>query len=153
MAISVKKVTLWRKEVDNRPGTLASTLAPLAESGVNLQVLMGYRFPGNERKAAIELLPIVGRAATKAAQAAGLEASSIPTLLVEGDDRPGLGHRIASALADAKINLGFMITQVIGRRYSAVIGFETARDAAKGATVIKRATASPAPRKTAARRG
>jgi ACT domain-containing protein len=42
MAVSVKKVTLWRTEVENKPGTLAKILAPLAEAGADLQVVMGY---------------------------------------------------------------------------------------------------------------
>ena len=46
MAVTVKKAMLWRKEVDNRPGMLASTLQPLAEAGADLQVVMAYRYPG-----------------------------------------------------------------------------------------------------------
>jgi hypothetical protein len=51
-----------------------------------------------------------------------------------------LGHAIAEAIADAKINLDFLVAQVIGRRYAAIIGFESAEDAKKAATLIKRAT-------------
>ena len=35
MAISVKKTSLWRREVDNKPGMLAQTLQPLADAGAN----------------------------------------------------------------------------------------------------------------------
>lgn len=150
MAISVKKITLWRKEVENQPGTLAATLAPFAESGINLEVLMGYRFPGNETTAAIEIYPVAGRTAAKAAQAAGLKESAIPTLLV--DNRPGLGHAIASGIAETGINIGFLMAQVVGRRYSAVIGFETAQDATRSAALIKRIAGRPAARKKAAAR-
>jgi len=31
MAITLKKITLWRKEVDDKPGALADTLALLAQ--------------------------------------------------------------------------------------------------------------------------
>ena len=55
MAVSVKKVTLWRTEVENKPGALSSVLAPLAEAGADLQVVMGYRYHGEENKAAIEV--------------------------------------------------------------------------------------------------
>lgn len=152
MAISVKRITLWRKEVENQPGTLAATLAPFAESGVNLEVLMGYRFPGQETTAAIEVYPVAGAPALKAARAGGVKKSAIPTLLVQGDNRLGLGHAIASALAEAGINMGFLMAQVVGRRYSAVIGFEKAQDATRSAAIIKRIAARPAPRKKAARR-
>jgi hypothetical protein len=92
---------LWRKEVDNRPGMLASTLQPLAEAGANLQVVMAYRYPGGEDKAAIEVHPLSGRKPNAAARKAGLTPSPIPVLLVEGDNKPGLGHTIAKALGEA----------------------------------------------------
>jgi len=72
MAVTVKKAMLWRKEVDNRPGMLASTLQPLAEAGADLQVVMAYRYPGGEDKAAIELHPVSGRKPNAAARAAGI---------------------------------------------------------------------------------
>ena len=37
--------------------------------------------------------------------------------------------------------MGFVMAQVVGRRYSAVFGFEHEADASKAATLIKRATA------------
>ncbi len=40
MAVTVKKIVLWRKEVENRPGALASTLASLASADTDLQVVM-----------------------------------------------------------------------------------------------------------------
>ena len=30
MAVSIKKVTLWRTKVENKPGALSGVLAPLA---------------------------------------------------------------------------------------------------------------------------
>ena len=58
MAISVKKITLWRREVPNRPGMLAQTLEPLSRSGANLQVVMGYHMG---EKAIIEVFPVSGK--------------------------------------------------------------------------------------------
>jgi len=57
---------------------------------------------------------------------------------VESDNQPGCGILIAQAIADAKINLDFLVAQVIGRRYSVVIGFESAEDAKKVASLIKK---------------
>ena len=142
MSVTVKNITLWRSEVENKPGTLANALGPLANAGADLQVVMGYRYPGNESKAAIDLYPVSGRKSIAAAQEAGLTASPIPTLLVEGENRAGLGYTIAKAIGEAGINLGFMVTQVIGRKYSAVFGFETDADARKASSLIKKAAAS-----------
>jgi hypothetical protein len=141
MSVTVKKITLWRAEVDNQPGTLANIVGPLAKAGADLKVLMGYRIHASGGKATIEVCPIAGKKLVAAAQAAGLIPSAIPTLLVEGDDKPGLGHAIAQAGASAGINFAFFVAQVIGRKYSVVVGFETEEDAKKAATVIKKATA------------
>jgi hypothetical protein len=118
---------------------LAATLAPLAAVGADLQIVMGYRYPGNESRAAIEVYPVSGKKATAAAQATGLAVSSIPTLLVEGDNRAGLGAATAQALADANINVSFLVAQVLGKKYCAVFGFETEAEANKAARLIKRA--------------
>ena len=142
MAITVKPISLWRKEIANQVGTLAHTLEPVANAGAKLQVLMAYRYPGEGGKAAIELYPIVGKKVAAAAGDAGLTASSIPTLLVEGDDRPGLGFAVAQAISGAGINMDFFVAQAIGRKFSAVIGFETEDDAKKAGPLIKKATAS-----------
>jgi hypothetical protein len=141
MPVTVKPITLWRKEVDNQPGILAQTLEPFATRGADLHVVMGYRYPGNETKAAIELYPVAGKNLIRAAKGAGLTASPIPTLLVEGDNKRGLGHAIAGAIAESGVNLAFMVTQVIGRRYSAVIGFENDGDAKKATPLLKKAVA------------
>jgi len=139
MPVTVKSISLWRKEVENQVGALAHTLEPVTRAGGNLQVLMGYRHPGDGTKAAVELYPIAGKKVTAAAAEAGLSASSIPTLLVEGDDRPGLGFAIAQAIAGAGVNMTFFVAQAIGRRFSAVLGFETEADANTAAPLIKKA--------------
>ncbi|HEY3056947.1 MAG TPA: hypothetical protein VGK31_13560 [Thermoanaerobaculia bacterium] len=139
--MSVKQITLWRREVENRTGTLARTLAPLAEAGANFRVVMGYRYPGDESKAAIEVFPVSGKKQIAAAQAAGLNPAEFPALLVEGDDRPGLANRFATAVSDSGINMTFLVAQVVGRKYSAIFGFETTEDARAAAAVIKKAAA------------
>jgi hypothetical protein len=141
MPVTVKNISLWRKEVENQVGTLAQTLEPVTKAGANLQILMGYRYPGDGTKAAIELYPIAGKKVTAAVSEVGLSASSTPTLLVQGDDRPGLGFSIAQAIAGAGIDL-FFVAQSTGRKFSAVLGFETETDAKTAAPLIKKATAT-----------
>jgi hypothetical protein len=141
MAVKVKRIALWRKELENKAGTLAGTLKPLANAGADLQIVMGYRYPGEGAKAAVELYPIGNKKSAQAAQGAGLAASNISALHVEGDNRPGLGHGITQVIAEAGVNLDFLVAQVIGRKYSAVLGFENEADAAKATALIKKATA------------
>jgi hypothetical protein len=139
MPVTVKKIVLWRTEVENKPGTLASTMGPPAKAGADVKVVMGYRHPTVGEKAAIEIFPITGKKLTAAAVAAGLSAAAIPTLLVEGDNKPGLGYAIAEKVGAAGINIAFLMAQVIGRKFAAVIGFETDDDAKKAAPLIKKA--------------
>jgi hypothetical protein len=145
MAISVKTISLWRGELQDRPGALADSLMPLVDAGVSIKVLMAYRYPGDPARAAVEIFPIAGKRATAAAQRGSLRPAAISALLVEGDDAPGLGHRLSRAVADAGINLDFVMAQVVGKKYSAIFGCANAADASRAASVIKKSA-------TAARR-
>ena len=141
MAVTVKKVVLWRGRIDNRPGTLAAALEPLAAAKTDLQVLMGYREPG-QSQAALELYPVAGAKATAAAGRSGLAAAAPTSLLVSGDNKAGVGHRISRALGDAGINVNFLVAQAVGRKYSMVFGFDSEADADNAAKVIKKAASA-----------
>src|SRR5271170_3755796 len=129
MAVTVKKATLWRRELTNKPGTLAETLKPFAKAGVNLQVIMGYTFP-HPGQAAVEVYPITDAKSEQAAKEAGLQpATDISCLVVEGDDKVGVGYEIAHAIGTAGINLQFAMCQVIEKRYLGVFGFGSPAEA------------------------
>jgi hypothetical protein len=151
MALTVKPITLWRADVANEPGVLARTLEPLAAAGADLRLVMGYRFPDTPERSAIELYPVSGRRGTAAAGQAGLAASDIPCLLVEGDNRPGLGAAMARALADAGINVAFLMAQVIGRKFTAAVGFADEAAATAATRVLKAVARTPRRRPRAAR--
>jgi hypothetical protein len=148
MAVSIRKITLWRTEVEHRPGALADLLEPLASAGTDLQTVMGYRIPGRKDRAVIEVAPVGTRKAARAAASAGLTPGGAPTLLVLGDNRPGLANRIARALAESGVNIAFLVAQVVGRRYSAVFGFESEADLDKAVDRIRTAVTSRARRYT-----
>ncbi|HID07378.1 MAG TPA: hypothetical protein EYP10_09545 [Armatimonadetes bacterium] len=59
--------------------------------------------------------------------------------VVEGDDKPGLGQKLARALADAGINIHGVSALVIGRRFRAVFAFDSVADARKACRVLRRA--------------
>src|SRR5262249_50198092 len=139
MPLTVKRITLWRREVTNEPGVLASTLEPLATAGADLRVVMGYRLPEETTRATIEIVPVSERRATAAAEEGGFAPFELACLLVEGDNRPGLGAAIGRGLADAGLNIVFLVAQVLGRRFTSVIGFADDGDAATPPKVIKSA--------------
>ena len=137
MAISVRKILLWRREAVDAPGVGAETLEPFAKGDASLKLVMGYRI--HDGRAAVEAWPVAGKKVMEAARSAGLAEAATPALLVEGDDRPGLGHAFARAVADAGINLSFLVAQVVGRKFSAVFGFGTEADAKAAAAILRKA--------------
>lgn len=140
MAVSVKRITIWSVSVADRPGLLGRVLEPLAKAKVDVQVVMGYKLPGEGGSATIEVAPVTGKA-VKAAQAAGFAPSPLPALLVSGDNRPGLGYAIGGALGQAGISMHYLMTQVVGRKFSSVMGFGSEDEAKRAAPLIKKATA------------
>jgi hypothetical protein len=140
MAISIKKLTIWRGEVDNQPGSLGTMLGPLADAGCDLEVVMGYEKPGEHGRSIIEVAPITGSKAKLIAQEVGLSPSEIPCLLVEGSNRAGLGHRVAAALGAAGVNMQFLVTLVTGKKYRAIVGFGPETKLADASGVIRKAS-------------
>jgi hypothetical protein len=139
MAIQITKIQLWRREAPDAPGVGASTLEPLARAGASLKLVMAYRI--HDGRAAVEVWPVSGKKGAAAAQGAGLSPVPIPALLVQGDDRPGLGHAFARAVAEAGINLAFLMAQVVGRKFSAVFGFGSEADQKAAAGLLRKAGA------------
>jgi len=148
MAISVRKTSLWRGEVDNRPGSLARTLQPLADAGTDLEISMAYSM-GN--KAAIEVAPITGKRASATAEKAGLAESRVPAVVVTGDNRPGLGHTFARAIGEAGINMNYLVAHVVGNRFSSVFGFDSEADADRAIPLIKTAATARRAKRASAR--
>ena len=58
--------------------------------------------------------------------------------MIEGNNKVGLGHAIAKALADAEINVNFLVAQVMGRKYVTIFGFNNDADTQKALDVIKK---------------
>ena len=138
MSVKITHVELWRTEIANRPGVLATTLEPLAQSGVNLSVVMKYSLPGRSRRATVEIYPGKGKKAALAARAAGFSLSPTPVLLVEGPNRPGLAYAVANTVAWAGISVRFLSAQAVGSQYSALLGFKTSEERRKASSLIRR---------------
>lgn len=151
MATAIGKIQVWRAVVENRPGALDAILEPLANAGADLSIVFGWVDPADPTKGVVEVAPIKGRKLTDAAKQAGLSPVEVPVLVVQGPNKPGLGHQLAAALAQAGINLKFLAAQVVGRNYSAVFGFESSADVTKAQRVIKAALTSKGGAKKKAR--
>src|SRR5262245_48055604 len=99
MALKVTQLDIWSAKIEDRPGGAAAILEPLAKAKVDLQFVLARRTPEDPGKGVIILSPIKGANAEAAAKAAGLSRmSNVVGLSIEGDDAPGLGHRIMKAI-------------------------------------------------------
>ena len=56
---------------------------------------------------------------------------------VEGNDAPGLGFRITSAIADSGVNLRGLSGTVVGRKFVGYLGFDGNADADKAARALR----------------
>ena len=111
-------------------------------------MVVARRQPGRPGAGVVFLAPVKGRKATAAAAVAGLgPATGVEALRVEGTDRPGLGAKMTTAIAEAGINLRGISAAVLGSRFVAYMAFDSAEDAEKAAKAIKAAAAAKGPRK------
>ncbi len=135
MPLKVEKVALWCGEIEDKPGALAKVLEPLAQAGVDLQVVLAERNPA--KVGVVYLGPVKGRKATDAAKSAGLSEATTPVVLrIEGPNKPGVGHLMTSALAEAGINLAFVGAAVLGNRFVAFFAFDSDADARKASRIL-----------------
>jgi hypothetical protein len=138
MSFAVTKVDIWSSKIEDKPGGLAKVLGALGNAGANLDCVIARRDPAKSGTGVVFLTPVKGAAVRKAAQTEVLTpAENVATLKLEGDDAPGLGGRIATAIADAGINLRGVSAAVIGKKFVAYLGFDSAADATKASRVIK----------------
>jgi len=152
MSLTVTKVDVWAAEVEDVPGGLAKLLGALANAGASLDCVIARRDHSKPGKGVAFLTPVKGSGPRKAAKAEGLvPAGKSTTLKIEGDDEPGLGSRIGSAIAEAGVNLHGLSGMVIGRKFVAYISVDQPADATKVARALK---ALAAPKKSGkAKRG
>ena len=137
MPLKVEKVALWCGEIEDKPGALAKVLEPLAQAGVDLQVVMAERNPAKAGFGVVYLGPVKGRKAMDAAKSVGLSEATTPVVLrIEGPNKPGLGHLMTSALAEAGINLSFVGAAVLGNRFVAFFAFDSDADARKASRIL-----------------
>ena len=140
MAVTIKRIGLWRTEVPSRPGALAEALEPLAQGNADLKVVRVRATPGGAGRHAVEVYGGEGKRAVMAARAAGFSLEPSTTVLLEGDNRPGLAYAIANAVAWAGIGVRDLDAEVVGTRYSAILTFNSEEDAEKAVTVIRKIT-------------
>jgi predicted amino acid-binding ACT domain protein len=139
MKLKVGRAEMWSATIDDRVGGAASVLDPVAKAGGNFEFVFGRRAPEQPGKGLLFVLPVKGAKVVKAAQEVGLaKAEGIHTVKVEGSDRPGAGAAITCALASAGINFRAFSATVVGKKFSGYLALDSAEDAAKAVSVLKK---------------
>ena len=141
MSLAVERVDVWAATIDDQPGGLAEKLAPLAEAGADLEFAIARRAPDKPGAGVVFVTPLRGDAETEAGAKAGFAvADSLHSLRIEGDNKPGIGTKLAEKLADAGINLRGLSAAVIGQRFIMYLALDTADDAAKAMSLLQNAS-------------
>ena len=138
MSLTVTKVDVWAAEIDDSPGGLTKLLSAVAGAGANLDCVIARRERSKPGKGVAFLSPVKGAGVRKLARAEGLApAGKLTTLRIEGDDEPGLGSRIASAIGETGVNLHGLSAMVMGRKFVAYVSVDQPADATRAVRALK----------------
>ena len=138
MKLDVSRVDVWAARIKDRPGGLAQKLNALAQAGANLEFVIARRAPGKPKTGVVFVTPIKGARQVKAAKQAGFKkTASLRGLRIAAGDRPGLGAKLTTQLADAGINLRGFSGAAIGKRAIFHLAFDSNADAGKAIRCLK----------------
>src|SRR3954471_21493652 len=139
MAIKASRHDIWMAIIDDRAGGAAAKLEALAAAGASLEVVLARRTPEHPSQGVLFVSPIEGKKVLGAAgQADFHRAENIHGIRIEGTDKPGLGAKIARALAEANISFRGMNAMATGKNFLSFIAVDTADDAAKAVKVLRK---------------
>ena len=139
MALKVSRVDVWAAGLKDKPGRMADKLAALADAGANLQFVVARRAPDKPGTGVVFVTPLKGAKQLRAAKKAGfLKTKALRSVRAEGTDKPGIGARVAQALADAGINVRGFSAAAIGRKFVCYVALDKADDATKTVRTLKK---------------
>jgi hypothetical protein len=129
MDLLVEREDVWAASVDDKPGALAAKLSALNDAGADLGFIIVRRAPEKPGTGVAFVTPLRGDREVRAATAAGFAVtSSLHSVRVEGPDEPGVAATLAKAIGDAGINMRGFSGAVLGTRFVAHVGVDSAED-------------------------
>ncbi len=139
MNLIVERVDVWAAAIRDEPGGLAKILSGLKDAGADLDFVIARRAPEQPGKGVVFVTPLRGDAEVRAASTLGFNVtSSLKSLRVEGDNKPGVAAVLTEKIAAAGINLHGFSAAVIGARFIIYISFDSAEDAASAEEILKK---------------
>jgi hypothetical protein len=138
MNMIVERVDVWSASIKDKPGGLANILRGLRDAGADLDFIIARRAPDKPGSGVVFVTPLRGDREVAAAAMLGFNVtSSLKSVRVEGENRPGVSAELTEKLSAAGINLHGFSGAVIGTRFILYIGLDSAEDAAKAETILK----------------
>ena len=138
----VERVSVWSASMTDKPGGLSNILNCLDDAGVDLDFIVARRAPEQPGSGIVFISPLRGDREVRAASTLGFAISGgIAAVRVEGENEPGAAARLTDLIADADINMRGFSGAVLGGKYIAYIGFDSASDANRAASIIEEAEA------------
>lgn len=139
MNLIVERVDVWAAAIRDEPGGLAKILSGLKDAGADLDFVIARRALEQPGKGVVFVTPLRGDAEVRAASTLGFNVtSSLKSLRVEGDNKPGVAAVLTEKLAAAGINLHGFSAAVIGARFIIYISFDSPEDAASAEEILKK---------------
>jgi hypothetical protein len=129
MDLLVEREDVWAASVDDKAGALAAKLSALTAAGADLDFIIVRRAPEKPGTGVVFVTPLRGDREVQAAAAAGfLVTSSLRSIRAEGPNEPGAAAKLAKAIGDAGINMRGFSAAVLGTKFVAHIGVDSAED-------------------------
>ena len=111
----------------------------MRDAGADLDFVIARRAPEKPGTGVVFVTPLRGDREVAAASTLGFNVtSSLKSLRIEGENKPGVAAAMTGKLADAGINLHGLSAAVIGTKFIIYISLDNAEDAAKAADIIKK---------------
>ena len=140
MDMIIEGVNVWAASIKDKVGGLAQLLTGLREAGADLDFILARRTPEKPGLGVVFVTPLRGDREVDAAAELGFNVtSSVHSVRVEGDNKPGIVADLTEKLAAAGISLRGLSAAVIGARFILYIGLDSAEDAKKALNILKQA--------------
>lgn len=138
MNLEITHVDVWSAEIDDNPGGLARALTALADYDVDLDCIIARREPAKKAKGLLFISPLSEREPMEKADEAGFKRlTGVATLRLEGTNAPGMGAKLAKAVADAGVNMHGLSAMGFGNRFVCYLSFDSTADRDKAEQALR----------------
>ena len=138
MDLIVERVDVWAAGIKDKPGRLARVLTGLREAGADFDFIIARRVAEKPGTGVVFVTPLRGDREVAAAADLGFNVtSSVHSVRIEGENKPGVTAELTQKLAEVGINIRGLSASVSGARFVIFIGLDSAADAAKAVSILQ----------------